>query len=199
MVWDSDINLLQSQCYVLFTLLIRLSCHTTTATKPGINSVWSDLRPIFSVQWTFLSNNDSDWYHHWCRFCNGHSATCLVRIQNYRERGPPFSSSSQRHSSACGRSFCRCILFVRLPLKLPLSLRPKTVTFLLFHCRSVINAAIHLLEICFFRLPMRPRFCWTYLSFYTGLQCKDIISQILKYCVHCSTVNIDCHSNLLTY
>ena len=138
MVWDSDINLLQGQCYVLFTLLIRLSCHTTTATKPGINSVWSDLRPIFSVQWTFLSNNDSDWYHHWCRFCNGHSATCLVRIQNYRERGPPFSSSSQRHSSACGRSFCRCILSLRLPLNYV-----PTVTFLLLHRRSVINAAIH--------------------------------------------------------
>ena len=153
MVWDSDINLLQGQCYFLFTLLIRLSCHTTTATKPGINSVWSDLRPIFSVQWTFLSNNDSDWHHHWCRFCNGHSATCLVRIQNYRERGPPFSSSSQRHSSACGRSFCRCILSVRLPLKLcPFG-------YVFTPSSSQCYQCCHTpLEICFFRLPVRPRF-----------------------------------------
>ena len=153
MVWDSDINLLQGQCYVLFTLLIRLSCHTTTATKPGINSVWSDLRPIFSVQWTFLSNNDSDWHHHWCRFCNGHSATCLVRIQNYRERGPPFSSSSQRHSSACGRSFCRCILSLRLPLKLC------PYGYVFTPSSSQCYQCCHTpLEICFFRLPMRPRF-----------------------------------------
>ena len=153
MVWDSDINLLQGQCYVLFTLLIRLSCHTTTATKPGINSVWSDLRPIFSVQWTFLSNNDSDWYHHWCRFCNGHSATCLVRIQNYRERGPPFSSSSQRHSSACGRSFCRCILSLRLPLKLC------PYGYVFTPSSSQCYQCCHTpLEICFFRLPVRPRF-----------------------------------------
>ena len=153
MVWDSDINLLQGQCYVLFTLLIRLSCHTTTATKPGINSVWSDLRPIFSVQWTFLSNNDSDWHHHWCRFCNGHSATCLVRIQNYRERGPPFSSSSQRHSSACGRSFCRCILSLRLPLKLC------PYGYVFTPSSSQCYQCCHTpLEICFFRLPVRPRF-----------------------------------------
>ena len=153
MVWDSDINLLQGQCYVLFTLLIRLSCHTTTATKPGINSVWSDLRPIFSVQWTFLSNNDSDWHHHWCRFCNGHSATCLVRIQNYRERGPPFSSSSQRHSSACGRSFCRCILSLRLPLKLC------PYGYVFTPSSSQCYQCCHTpLEICFFCLPVRPRF-----------------------------------------
>ena len=180
MVWDSDINLLQGQCYVLFTLLIRLSCHTTTATKSGINSIWSDLRPIFSVQWTFLSNNDSDWYHHWCRFCNGHSATCLVRIQNYRERGPPFSSSSQRHSSACGRSFCRCILFVRLPLKLPLSLRPKTVTFLLFHCRSVINAAIHLLEICFFAYRWDPGFVGLTFLFIQDYSARTLFHRFLN-------------------
>ena len=153
MVWDSDINLLQGQCYVLFTLLIRLSCHTTTATKPGINSIWFDLRPIFSVQWTFLSNNDSDWYHHWCRFCNGHPATCLVRIQNYRERGPPFSSSSQRHSSACGRSFCRCILSLRLPLKLC------PYGYVFTPSSSQCYQCCHTpLEICFFRLPVRPRF-----------------------------------------
>ena len=153
MVWDSDINLLQGQCYFLFTLLIRLSCHTTTATKPGINSIWFDLRAIFSVQWTFLSNNDSDWHHHWCRFCNGHSATCLVRIQNYRERGPPFSSSSQRHSSACGRSFCRCILSVRLPLKLC------PYGYVFTPSSSQCYQCCHTpLEICFFRLPVRPRF-----------------------------------------
>ena len=153
MVWDSDINLLQGQCLLFVTLLIRLSCHTTTATKPGINSVWSDLRPIFSVQWTFLSNNDSDWHHHWCRFCNGHSATCLVRIQNYREWGPPFSSSSQRHSGACARSFCRCILSVRLPLKLC----PYGYDFTpsLSQCYQCCHTP---LEICFFRLPVRPRF-----------------------------------------
>ena len=135
------------------TLLIRLSCHTTTATKPGINSIWFDLRAIFSVQWTFLSNNDSDWHHHWCRFCNGHSATCLVRIQNYRERGPPFSSSSQRHSSACGRSFCRCILSLRLPLKLC------PYGYVFTPSSSQCYQCCHTpLEICFFRLPVRPRF-----------------------------------------
>ena len=153
MVWDSDITLLQGQCLLFVTLLIRLSCHTTTATKPGINSVWSDLRPIFSVQWTFLSNNDSDWHHHWCRFCNGHSATCLVRIQNYREWGPPFSSNSQRHSGACALSFCRCILSVRLPLKLRLN----GYVFYSFIV-AVLSKLPYTTEICFFAYLWDPGF-----------------------------------------
>ena len=82
-------------------------------------NVWSDLRPNFSMQWTFLSNNDSVWHHCWCGFCSGHSATCLVRIQNYWEWGSPVSAHAQRDTSPYAFSFCRWILSVRLPLNYP--------------------------------------------------------------------------------
>jgi hypothetical protein len=145
MVWDSDINLLQGQCYVL--LLYWYDFHAIQPRLPNQESTASDLIFVlfFRCSELFLSNNDSDWHHHWCRFYNGHSATCLVRIQNYREWGPPFSSSSQRHSGACARSFCRCILSVRLPLKLC----PYGYDFTpsLSQCYQCCNTP---LEICFF-------------------------------------------------
>ena len=110
----------------------------------------------------FLSNNDSDWHHHWCRFCNGHSATCLVRIQNYREWGPPFSSNSQRHSGACALSFCRCILSVRLPLNYV-----STVTFFTPSLLQCYQSCHTPLKYVFSPTCETQVFCWTYLSFYS--------------------------------
>ena len=152
-------------CYHVFnfnvTILIRISRHTPRQSNQE-STASDDLRPIFSVQWTFLSNNDSDWHHHWCRFCNGHSATCLVRIQNYREWGPPFSSNSQRHSGACALSFCRCILSVRLPLNYV-----STVTFFTPSLLQCYQSCHTPLKYVFSPTCETQVFCWTYLSFYS--------------------------------
>ena len=81
------------------------------------------------------------------------------------------------------RVFILQVNFICSPsLKLPLSLRPKQLQFLLLHCRSVINAAIHHQKYVF--LPTAETSFLLVLPVVYNVMWQTYISQIFKYCIY---------------